>query len=451
VDQQAFEAAKAAYQQGDWSRAASSLEGVTEPGEVSGAVDHLKGNALMKLGRYADAAAAYGEALRDAAYGKTGALSCNKGRAELAAGQLDAAVASLTAATQDSTYPTPYKAYLALGNAQVKRGDVRAAGVAFRNAAIDESNPSPATALTKLGKCFMDMGRPVDAVEAYRTALDFSTPAGSQNAIYSDLGKAYVAANRMPEAVDAFDHATSDGSYQLGAQAEAAYHAAQKAVAALANRKPSETDAFLQAAGYGMEGVDPLDPTGASGAFMPSPEDTGFFSVDEKELVRQEKNERRVQRKKRHPFVKALLIVVVIAIVIGGAGVFAYYRGYGWPTQQSVAEQLFKDATSGDISPELASGISADAKSSIESVLPSGASAKVEGIDQSMTASKVLVSATLSGGGSQTYTISMVREGIGWKVSNVTVTYPSQGGSTTTVSTGTVATSAAATSTAATS
>ena len=446
MDQQAFEAAKAAYQQGDWTRAVSALDGVKGPGEISGSVDHLRGNALMKLGMYADAAQAYGDALKDAAYGKVGALSCNKGRAELAAGQLDAAVASLSAATQDSTYPTPYKAYLALGNAQVKRGDVRSAGVAFRNAAIDESNPNPAAALSKLGKCFMDMSRPVDAVEAYRTALDFSTPAGSQNAVYSDLGKAYVAANRMPEAVDAFEHATADGSYRLGTQAEAAYHAAQKAVAALANRKPSETDAFLQAAGYGLGGVDPLDPTGASGSFMPSPEDTGFFSVDEKELVRQDKKERRVQRKKRHPFVKVLLIIVVLAIVIGGAGIFAYYRGYGWPTQQAVAEQLFKDATSGDVSPDLAAGISSDAKAGIESTLPSGATVKVEGIDQSMSSSKVLVSAMLAEGGSQTYTISMVRDGIGWKVSNVTVTYPSQGGSTTTVSTGTVSTSAVATS-----
>ena len=50
----------------------------------------------------------------------------------------------------------------------------------------------------------MRLGRAVDAVEAYRTALDFTTPLEDQNRIWCDLALAYVAANRMNEAVDAF-------------------------------------------------------------------------------------------------------------------------------------------------------------------------------------------------------------------------------------------------------
>ena len=46
-----------------------------------GEADHLRGNSLMRLGRYAEAAAAYAVALKDDAYGKKGALLTNQGKA----------------------------------------------------------------------------------------------------------------------------------------------------------------------------------------------------------------------------------------------------------------------------------------------------------------------------------------------------------------------------------
>ena len=132
-----FEAGVAAYQKGNWSLAAMQLAQAKSAGEASGRADHLRGNALMKLHRFEDAAAAYADALADDSYGKKGALSTNRGRALIAAGRLDEAVNSLSAATQDASYKTPYKAYLALGAAYAALGDVRSAGIAYRNAAID--------------------------------------------------------------------------------------------------------------------------------------------------------------------------------------------------------------------------------------------------------------------------------------------------------------------------
>ena len=142
MNQQAYDAGKAAYQSGDWLKAVASLSDAKEPGEVNGAVDHLIGNAYMKLGRYESAADAYASALSDTAYGKVGALSCNRGRALLAAGRAQEAVQALTTAVQDASYSTPYKAYLALGRAYEASGDVRNAGIAYRSAAIDENNPA---------------------------------------------------------------------------------------------------------------------------------------------------------------------------------------------------------------------------------------------------------------------------------------------------------------------
>lgn len=425
MNHQAYEAGRLAYQNSDWLGAVTQLAGALAPGEVSGEVEHLLGNAYMKLGQYDAAARAYEGALADAAYGKRGALECNRGRALLAASRPQDAVQALTSAVSDADYATPYKAYLALGSAYEQLGDVRKAGMAYRSAAIDEANPAPSVALSNLGSCFMRLGRAVDAVEAYRTALDFTTPLESQNKIWCDLGLAYVAANRMGEAVDAFAHATADGTYQLSPEAQASYDAARKAMAALADRRPSETDALLAAAGYGT--YDPLDPTGASGELMPSPEDTGFFSVNEEDLMEADKKERKVRRKHRHTGLKVFITILVLLVLVVGAGVFAYVRGYGWPTQEAVAERLFSAKADGvDIAEYMVGGTSDTVLQETLDVLPTGASVQVNACDRSMSESTVHLTATLTGGGEMDYTIAMVRDGIGWKVSGVTPEYRSQ-------------------------
>lgn len=430
MNQQAFEAGKAAYRQGDVLGAMEALSQAKQPGEVSGSVDHLLGNCLMKLGRYAEAAACYGDALQDASYGNAGALACNRGRALLAAGKPQEAIASLTMATKDTSYPTPYKVQIALGNAYLKVGNARDAGVAFRNAAIDESNPDPSSALRSLGSCFMQMGRAVDAVEAYRTALDFSTPQADQNAIYADLGLAYVAANRMSEAVDAFSHATADGSYTLSTEANVAYEAAQRAAMHVKGGNPSETDQFLAAAGYGTGSYDPLDPLGESGEFMPSPEDTGFFSVSEKDLVEQDKRNRRMRRKHRHTGRKIFIFLLLLLLIAGGVCGYGYYSGYGWPMQEDIVQQLFTEKSSGgDVEALLDETLTEDAKRQIKNVLPSSTSSvKVTGVDRTMTETTVFCTVTLQAGGEQSYEVHLLRDGISWKVASVSAVYPSQGG-----------------------
>lgn len=430
MNQQAYESGKAAYQSGDWLAAVARLSEAKTEGEACGSVDHLIGNAYMKLGRYDSAADAYASALSDSSYGKVGALSTNRGRALLAAGRTSEAIQALTSAVQDSSYGTPYKAYLALGKAYEAAGDVRNAGIAYRTAAIDDTNPAPSGALSDLGSCFMRLGRPVDAVEAYRTALDFTTPLESQAKVYCDLGLAYVAANRMPEAVDAFNHAAQDPSFTFSAEAQASYDAARKAIAVTAAKSGSsssagDTDAFLAAAGYGA-GVDPLDPTGASGTLIPSAEDTGFFSITEEELVEQDKKDRKIRRKKKHTFLKFFIFLLVLAALVVGAGLFAYTQGYGWPTQESVAEAIFQAKTDGtSISEYVADSASANLDT-LTDTLPAGATVTVDGVDRAMEETTVHVVATLSAGGEQQYTLHMVRDGISWKVTSIDTTYSSQ-------------------------
>ena len=445
MNQQAFDAGRDAYRQGDLEAAVRWLEQAKLPGEVSGRVDHLLGNCLMKLGNYEQAAIAYGDALGDASYGHAGALASNRGRALLAANKPKEAIASLVMATKDNDYVTPYKAYVALGNAYSQIGDYREAGVAYRNAAIDESNPDPSGALRSLGGCFMKMGRAVDAIEAYRTALDFSTPMESQNAIYEDLGLAYAAANRWSEAVDSFGHATEDGTHKLSAESESVLASARAAMSA-PSASSGSTDAFLAAAGY-ASGNDPLDPLGKSGEFIPSPEDTGFFDISEQEMAQIDIDNRSIRRKHGHSGLRGCLILfLILALVLGALG-YGYYSGYGWPLQESVVENLFTThASGGDISGMLSDDLTEQQKLDIASILPTGATGvTVEGVDRSMNQSSALVTATLSAGGEQSYRVTLVRSGIGWKVSDVTVEYPALDGGQPAIATGDAPADAAAT------
>ena len=50
MNQQAYEAGKAAYQRADWLSAVAKLSQAKQPGEVGGSVDHLLGNAYMYYG-----------------------------------------------------------------------------------------------------------------------------------------------------------------------------------------------------------------------------------------------------------------------------------------------------------------------------------------------------------------------------------------------------------------
>ena len=412
MNQQLFETGYAAYQSGDWAAAASAFAQAKGAGEQMGKLDHLRGNALMKLGRYDEAAEAYGQALNDPTYGMSGALNTNRGRALIAAGRVDEAIVALRAATQDPTYATPYKAYMALGGACRSIGDIRGAGIAYRNAAIDEKNPNPTSSLRKLGGCFMDLGRPADAVESYRTALDFSPNRDEQNVVYCDLALAYVAANRMTEAVDAFDHATADGTYTLSPEAQAAYDAARNAVAARSGeRKTSDTDDMLAAAGYGGGyTVDPLDPTGeTSGNLMPSPEDTGFFSVNEDQIVADSRRENRGRGG------KVILVIVVILVILGAGAGFAYFNGFGWPTQESVVKDVFNAKNNhDDIGKYIAASDSE--KAEIASLIPMSSNVNITGVKRGMNESEVAVTASLSEGGEVSYSVKMVRDGLGWKV-----------------------------------
>ena len=393
------------------------------PSEIMGEADHLRGNALMHLGMYAEAAEAYAAALNDGTYGKRGALLTNRGKALAAVGDYVTAAQAFSAATQDASYATPFKAYLGLGNALFQSGDYANAGTAFRQAAIDGANPAPAAALGDLGRCFIKLGRPADAVETYRTAIDFAGPRDDTRALNAGMGEALSAAGRPSDALDAFNAATADSIYQLTPEQADELARVQDSLAALSAQTAMAT---APAPAMDAPAVDPLDPTGATGQFMPDPSDTGFFTLSESEMVQQDRKEAKVRRRHRHTGLKVFLVLLLLIVLAAGGLGFAYTRGLGFPSQESVVNDLFQAASDGDTAKAescLASSLSEDAKSMIVSSIPQGATVSIEGMDQSMTETTAKVKASLSKGGEQEYTVKFVRSDnhIGWAVSSLDI------------------------------
>ena len=422
MNSQLIQQGRAAYRAGDFSAAAQMLGAAKTPDEIMGEADHLRGNALMHLGMYAEAAEAYAAALNDGTYGKRGALLTNRGKALAAVGDYTTAAQAFSAATQDASYATPFKAYLGLGNALFQSGDYANAGTAFRQAAIDGANP--AAALGELGRCFIKLGRPADAVETYRTAIDFAGPRDDTRALNAGMGQALSAAGRPSDALDAFNAATADGIYQLTSEQADELARVHDSLAVLSAQTAMAT---APAPAMDAPAVDPLDPTGATGQFMPDPSDTGFFTLSESEMVQQDRQDRKqakVRRRHRHTGLKVFIVLLLLILIAAGGLGFAYTRGFGFPSQESVITDLFQAAGDGDTAKAescLASSLSEDAKSMIISSIPQGATVSVEGMDQSMTETTAKVKASLSKGGEQEYTVKFVRSGnhIGWAVSSL--------------------------------
>lgn len=432
MNAQLLEQARAAYRSGDYSAAAQMFASAKVDGELCGEADHLRGNSLMRLGMYAEAAQAYASALEDGAYGKRGALLTNQGKALVACGDIARGIESFSGATEDATYATPYKAYMGLGSALLSSGRVAEAGTAFRQAAIDGTNPAPAGALSKLAECFVTLGRPEDAVESYRTALDFVGPRDDVRSINAGLGMALSAAGHPADALDAFNNATADGIYQLTAEQQNELARVHDALDAMAARNAISTDtvpgspAVAADDDYDYRDIDPLD---KSGQFMPDPSDTGFFTLSEQEMVQQDRKQAKVRRRHRHTGLKVFIFILILLAVLLGGGGYLYTHGFGFPSQESVLNELLTAKTDNDSSKGYGciAASSDEAKELIFSSVPSGATATVKALDQGMSESTATVELSLSKGGTQTYTVTFVRNDmkIGWAVASIDLDFSS--------------------------
>ncbi len=421
------------------------------PGEL-GQLNHQIGNCLIKLKRTEEAISAYGVALTDGAYDAAGAVNCNLGVAYASLHDFEQAVAHFEAAASDAKYDSKYKAYTGMGNALLKMGKSAEAGVAFRQAALDESNPDPTKALLNLGICFMALNRPADAVSSYESALQFDMQPALRNRLYANLGQAYVASGQMQKAVNAFEEAIEDKTYFLSDSASVDY---QRAVAAVAQGTSEITQVMAPLSGqpassaadtsgidvavdggamyaeqdpYGNQQPDPYyyaDPYAAdAGQYGAAAGDDRFFSASDEELEKWSRGVAKQERRRRNVGLKVLLVIILLVVVAFGAGLFLYTQGWGYPSQSTVVTEVFTNPD--QASTHYASTVSDSTAASLTDSLVQDSSPTIEAVERSMTDSTAYVTAATPEGGQVQYKVSLVRDLIGWKVSNIELYFASQ-------------------------
>lgn len=445
-----FQQARAAYARKDFQGALAAYTQCLQdagsslaPGEV-GLLYHQIGNCLVKLKNPNEAIHAYTQATADAAYDACGAVNYNLGMAYASLHDYEDAVKHFEIAVSDAKYDASYKAYAGMGNALLKLGKSAEAGVAFREAALDEANPDPTKALLNLGVCFMALDRPADAVASYESALQFDMQPDTRNKLYANLGQAYVASGQMQKAVNAFDESIADKTYFLSDSASVDY---QRAIAAVSQGTAEVTQVMAPVAPVAdMSGLDvaadgtavyvdqdpyaggqdpyyyadpysqaQTNPYGAPGA------EDHFFNASDEELEQWSKGLAKQDRKRRNVGLKILVTIVLLVLVAFGAVVFLYTQGWGYPSQDQVVEQLFTDPQSA-----FASEVTEDNAASITEILDLVGSPVIDGMDKSMSDSTVYVTAKTAEGGDIQFKVSLVRNMIGWKVSNAEIYSPSQ-------------------------
>lgn len=448
MNNEVFQQAQTAYNSKDYATAlqlfATCLNGSQQfqPGE-SGLLCHQMGNCLMKLNNNAEAINAYSQATADAAYGAMGAVNCNMGFAYAALRDYENAVKCFSAAAADARYESRHKAYSGMGSALLKLGKTAEAGVAFREAALDDANPDPTKALLNLGICFMTLNRPNDAVTSYESALQFPMKASTRNKLYANLGQAYVACGQMQKAVNAFEQALADKTYFLSDSASVDYQRAIGNVAQGTMEIPKQPEPeYGDASGFDVVSDpfetgnyyddDPYDPgryeEDSAAGYLPSgspdADQDAFFNASDEEVENWSRNIEVQKKKGRGCGFKIFITFMVLVVLALGAAIFAYTQGMGYPTQQSVVQQFFADPQNADS--VIASGISDKDKAAMLSAVVADANAKVEGVNSSMSNSTAYVTATTQGGGAVRYQVSLVRDALGWKVSDVELYFTSQ-------------------------
>ncbi|MDO4290364.1 MAG: tetratricopeptide repeat protein [Eggerthellaceae bacterium] len=449
MNNELFERANAQYKQKDFQGA---LIGFTDclqdaasplaPGEM-GLLYHRIGNCLVKLKNPAEAIQSYTQATADASYAALGTVECNLGMAYASLRDYDNAVAHFERAVADEGYDTPHKAYMGMGNALLKLGKSAEAGVAFREAALDEGNPDPTKALLNLGVCFMALNRPADAVASYESALQFDMTPDVRNKMYASLGQAYVACGQMEQAVEAFERAIADKTYFLSDSASVDYQRAVGQVAqgtsemtqvldlsdisgldVAADGTPLYADEGYQDPFYYDEGYDAnVDYPGYVDAYQG--DEDRFFNASEEEIEQWSKGLAKQDRKRRNVGLKILVAFIIVVVLAFAGVVFAYTQGFGYPSQETVAKELFADPE-GAKGSVFASGLSESSVNTIVDQLVTDSDATVDGVNRSMSESTVYVTAHHEKGGEIVYEVSMVRDMIGWKVSNAKVYNASQ-------------------------
>ena len=426
---------------GDYAEAARCYERALEEADYTTPYKAYQGmaGALLERGRVEDAAVAYRKAALDPENPDPGKALVNLGLCFMGLGRAGDAIEAYRAALGFDEYDGRGKALANLGQAYVAVCDWTAAVRSFEEATqMHNHKLSPA------------------AVAAYATATARLNPpeAGGTDRESDVTEPPPVSAPPEAVAIDAtgpservghlFDaEAEFDAPVAVCADEGGQPDASEESETAAADFTPSLDADWTPALPSSVPAVAEAIPPGPVGSAAPSDDGSSthaefgdeksvadFFSATEEELKERDREARRAARHEKGPsaILSRVAVAVLIVALIAGGLVGAYQLGYGWPTQaQTVAGALsaiqngtpfdgyWVAAPSKDITKEMAK-------------IPPMKSFSIDGVQQGATTSKAAVTITPKTGAALRYTITLSREGVGWKVSGVENDWSSTGG-----------------------
>jgi tetratricopeptide (TPR) repeat protein len=415
-----------AYAAGDWRAAAREyLAAVHDaPAEGTGRAYHMAGNALIKLRRNSDASTVYGHGLKDETYDKRAVLFTNLGAALAADARYSDSVEAYRAALDEQGNDSPWKAQQGLAGAYFEMGRFDEACQAYREATWAQGNPDPGRALNNLGMCFMALGKPEDAIEAYKAAVNVATYAAKGRAS-ANLGLAYAA-------MGFGDEARMEHGYELTGAALAAYEAAKATADPLPEPETVEGWSTGELAPIADDAV--CDSPGMSADPIVAPavdEEASFFTRTEDEArvagKQAAKDERRAKTTGPGLALRIGFAVAVVVLVLGAvAG--AWFMGVGYPTQTATVSGMIDAYKAGsDYAGYWVAVPQTDIKQEMRLLPARFDSYTVDAVDGGPTTSAARVVIRMQKDATLTYRISLVREGVGWKVNGISNDWRSTG------------------------
>lgn len=457
MDPDLYQQADRHYAAGDYRAAAKEYLAVAQhdsEGE-NGRAYHRAGNALMKLRRWSDAATVYGHALKDASYEKRAVVLANLGAALAADGDLTSAVTVFDEALRTPGCEAPYKSEQGRAGALFDMGRYEEAATSYRAAAWDSNNPDPGKALNNLGLAFMALGKPEDAVGAYKAALGLETYRAKGKAA-ANLGLAYAAMGFNHEACRSLVRARDSFGLELTGDVLSLYDRVRELCGPDEPEPVAEAERVAPVASGASPEREPVAPetvdgwsTGEMSPAFPEPDshratdpsgmpvagedataEERFFTITDAEMKVADRENRKAEKRERtadRPVWLPFVLVAVACLLVAGALAGAWFAGLGYPTQTgTVAGMIDAHLATRDVTPYWVAVPPADIKQQMQ-LLPLRFTYTINGIQRGPAQSSARVTVKLDKNAPLYYRISLVREGVGWKVNGIKNDWQSTG------------------------
>lgn len=418
---------------GEYAEAAKSYECAIEEPDYTTPYKAYQGlaGAFLERGRVEDAAIAYRKSALDPGNPNPGAALVNLGLCFMGLGRPADAVEAYRAALGFDDYKGRGKALANLGQAFVALGQYEEAVKSFEKATQMHGHRLSPAASAAFATA-LDRTRPAETheiVEGWETGQQPPTMGGSLT-VGPTAPLDNVAGGFGAPAAESFGAAAAVPSGQSDEPPAIDFGDGEDAPTI-----PGTTMNWDIAAPPPIDMSQPLAPfdhdnVQAELGFGDEAAVADFFSATDEELKARDREARRAERHAKGPFAiwRTVAIVVVAVVVVVGALVGAYEMGYGWPTQtQTVGGMLSAFQSGTPVDSYWVAAPTTDISKAMAKI-PPVKSFTVDNVDQGATTSRARVTVTPRTGAALHYTITLTREGVGWKVSGVDNDWSATGG-----------------------